>query len=239
MAGKPKKKQSAAERVKNNPPPLVPVQTASRPIGVGSDYVAQLGQSPVKPRYFSGAENTEVAGLTVEDRAQLQVMLRDLGLIAPKAKIRLGVWDSTSSEAFRQVLAWANSTGKDWKDALTDMASGASSIGTEPAVAAVRQATNPLDFEALAKSKGTEVLGRRLTDAEKHKVGQKLAAKETAYLPSDNTVSAPGSGAFNDMAEEQVRALDPVRADSRGVVKVASVIARMLGGDMPSQAGTL
>lgn len=245
MANGDKKKK--AVDVGGAPPPLVDT-AQNRPIGVGADYEAQVGYwTPggsgtygQKPRYYPGAEWGEVSGLSPEDRATLQLGLRDLGLIGPKARIVLGSWDNTSASAFRQVLAWANSQGVDWRSALDMMQTQAAAFGDLGGSAAPsRAATNPLDFQHLAKSESRDVLGRGLTPDELTKVTGKLQGAEAPYLAGDNPTSPPGSGAFQDIAQQQVRALDPVRADSRSAVKVASVIAQMLAGRMPSDSQQL
>lgn len=224
-------------------PPTAEAETNERtPIGVGSDYTPEftgLTQDPAqtKVRYYSGHERTEVANLSPEDRAELQLTLRSLGLIGPKTKIQLGLWDDTSATAFRQVLGWANTKGIGWRAALADMEQTASlgslgSVGGEEAAAALP--ANPLDVRALGRKAGTEVLGRGLTDAERATFEQKFRAMESGQIAGTAAFDAPDPNVF---AEEQVRALDPVKADSRSAVKVAGVISRMLGGESSFEGG--
>lgn len=218
------------------PIPQGQVQTGERkPIGVSADYKPHYeGQTQdpkqTKVRYWSGSEYDSVAGLSPEDRADLQLTLRDLGLIGPKTKIRLGLWDSTSASAFRQVLAWANTRGIGWRAALAEMQQSSSlgDLGGEGEAAPLP--TNSLDIQAAARDTSRSVLGRGLTDAEKSRVEGAYHSMEAPYLQGTASQDAPGSAGAQEFLRQQVRAVDPVRADSRSAVKVAGVIAKMLGG---------
>lgn len=240
MAEKKKRRYAAP------PPPPPPADEGPAPIGVGRDYVIEDSNTfgfaeDRKPRYFSGAQNTEVAGLSAEDRAELQLTLKELGLIGPKTRIRLGVWDSTSAEAFRQVLAWANTTGTTWRSALTDMmASGVAfgDLGGDGGDAGPLP-TNSLDVQALGKETARDVQGRGLTAGEQAQFEQRFRSLEAPHLAGTAGQDAPGQAGIQEFATQQIRAIDPVRADSRSAVKVASVISRMLGGQLPSTQGDL
>lgn len=226
-----KKKKSDAFKG-GAPPPAITVD--KHPIGVSSEYNPPTG----KAIYFPGAENELVGGMSGEDRADLQIRLKSLGLIAPKARIVLGSWDNPSANALRQVLTYANSRGLLWYQALAEM-EGAAAANPVAGTVQTRAATNPLDFQALAEDSGHSELGRNLTAGEAQQVAGSLAGAEAPYLAGDNPTSPPGSAAFQDIAKQRVRALDPTRASSRDVVKVASVIQQMLAGRMPSESQQL
>jgi hypothetical protein len=233
-------------------PPVIPTDAAHTPIGVAPNYTVTVpnpSQAPgftgpaspgqmltVKPRYFSGAQNTEVAGLSPEDRAQLQVQMKQLGLIGKEQAITLGVWDSTSSNAFQQILAWANTTGSDWRGALADMQASATSFDQTAAVKQTSKASNPLDFAAAGDTIGRSVIGRELNDAESKKFIGQAQGQEAPYLTSDATTSAPGQAGFTDWAKDQIREIDPLKADARRKLRVAAAIQNMLIGNVQNPA---
>lgn len=223
------------------PPAALEEDDAPRPIGVGADYKPEfqgLTQDPAqtKVRYYGGDEREQVAGMSAEDRAELQLTLRDLGLIGPETRIRLGVWDDTSASAFRQVLAWANTRGIGWRAALVDMGNSAAlgELGGSEREAPLPE--NSIDVQALGRESAREVLGRGLSDQEKAQFEQRFRSMEAPYLNDSATVKPPDP---EEWARQQARAIDPVRADSRSAVKVAGVISRMMGGAMPSDQQTL
>ena len=236
MAAKGKKKSD--QLVSQGPPPGVDVTNG--PIGVGPDYQApnpshqpgfigppSAGET-IAPRYFSGDQNTEVVGLSPEDRADLQLQLKHLGLIGAKTKIVLGVWDATSAAAFKQVLAWANSTGADWKTALSDMTAAGGMFAAD-APAQVKQATNPLDVQALGQQTGLNYLGQGLTSDQQTQFQSDYAAKQAPYLSSDATMSDPGAAGWQEWAKTKVRDFDPVNFDAHKVLAGVDVLSQMLG----------
>ena len=107
--------------------------SAASPIGVPGNYVAlpqaepagpgaiprgqpgwmltwDNGQpSPQPPRYFEGDQFTP-SGLPTERIAELQAMMAAAGVISAR-EIREGVWDDASTQAYTQVLAYANQWG--------------------------------------------------------------------------------------------------------------------------------
>lgn len=100
-------------------------------------------------------------------------------------------------------------------------------------------ATNPADLAALANQTSTNVLGRDLTSEEKTRVAGRLQAAEAPFLAANSSVERPGTAALTDVARQQVRAIDPIRADSRNVVHAASVLEQMLAGRLPSSSDRL
>lgn len=206
--------------------------TERGPIGVGPDYKPEYhGQTQdpaqTKVRYYSGAERELIAGMSREDIADLQLTLRDLGLIGPKTRIKLAVWDNTSAEAFRQVLAMANTNGVGWRAALAQLQADAEygSIGDD---ADTKLPPNPLDLQAAAREAGTRYLGGPLTAEQSSQLQTGLSSQ----MMADNV---PGAAGQQEYLRQKTRSFDPVRFDARSAVKVASVISRMLGGDLPSE----
>jgi hypothetical protein len=102
------------------------------------------------------------------------------------------------------------------------------------------QVSNPLDIRAGLKAAATKVLGGALPEAKINELisefqQQQVGAQRSLYDTNQTggtAVAAPDLGTF---AQSRVRAIDPVKADSRSAVKVASVIAQMLAGHMAGQ----
>lgn len=102
------------------------------------------------------------------------------------------------------------------------------------------QVANPIDMRAALKRAATEVLGGAISDEQISAISdafqqQQVGAQQSAYNTSEAGGTSTAAPDFGNFAEEQVRALDPIKADSRSAVKVASVIQQMMEGRMPAQ----
>lgn len=227
------------------------------PIGVGKDYTADVRDrssiasgpfgptTSVKPRYWTGDEWTTPKGLANEDRASLQLLLKQLGFIDPKARLVLGQWDQKSATGFKNVLAWANTNGTDWQTALGAMAQSSEQFPQDGELGERApfspEVANPLDLRAALKQAATEVLGGGITDEQIAAISdrfqqQQIGAQRSTYNTAETGGTSVAAPSFENFAEEQVRALDPIKADSRSAVKVASVIQQMMEGKMPSHS---
>jgi hypothetical protein len=80
----------------------------------------QYGTQISPPKYKTGAE-MEPRGYSPEMIARLQQQLAAAGLIGPQTRFRLGVWDSASVNAYRNLLSYANQGGIGREDALQDL----------------------------------------------------------------------------------------------------------------------
>lgn len=238
------KKKAAKDYGGSAPAPII--DASHTPIGVAPDYTVNVPNpsrtpgftgppSPgdtltIKPRYFPGAQNTEIVGLSPEDIGQLQVDLKALGLIPKKTPILYKVWDDASKNAFKEVLAWANARGVDWRAALDELKQNAASGGTvAEAPTQTKEATNPLDVQALGRSTGQAYIGRGLTDSEQGSLTADFQAKEAPYLMSDSTTGAPSSEGWQEWAKTKVREFDPVNFDSHKLLAGVDVLSKMLG----------
>lgn len=216
-------------------PPPPPVSAATSPIGVAPTYQAPANDifgaptGTVAPRYFAGAQNTEVAGLSAEDRANLQITLKQLGLIGRSTPVTLGVWDSTSANAFKQVLAWANTTGTTWQQALADMQQSGAAFDANSAPAQVKEASNALDIKALGNQTALNYTGRGLTADQLTSFTSDFQSAEAPYLSSDASTSAPNAAGWEEWAKTKVRNFDPVNFDAHKVLAGVDVLAKMLG----------
>jgi hypothetical protein len=143
--------------------------TANRPQNRSADVLGVKVRMPgqelvaIEPRYFEGNE-WDPATIPPEDRAQIQLALREAGLFSKGQKFTLGVWDESTRGAYKRLLAYANGTGQAWNDALAeygrtggagsggmgqidaDTGGPAGSGGTRAPL--VKRSTNPSDLAA-------------------------------------------------------------------------------------------
>lgn len=115
-------------------------------------------------QYNDGDEWAVIGNMPVELRAQVQQAMLDRGLFGSKhPNVALGSWDNESATAFKQVLAYANSTGKDWQDALQEMP--VLDQNTLDAQNGVQRnsykisLSNPQDLEAVFKRAAADLIG--------------------------------------------------------------------------------
>lgn len=99
------------------------------PIGVPSDYSVTVdiekpwlypgyhSKVTKKPQYFDGDELMP-SQWSPDKILDLQRQLVAAGLVSPGARVRLGVMDETTIDAYYKVLATANRYGSDWTMAL-------------------------------------------------------------------------------------------------------------------------
>lgn len=238
--------------------PLPPDPSTAGPIGVPSDYetrpytdytpqqrdiAAGYGYEPPvrgKPTsvatgkggdgawpYYDGDEYFP-GQLSPQSIAALQRQMAQLGLLAPNARFRLGVWDAASQKAYRTLLAYANQQGMSYKQALNHMeATGANftvdefgniipmgESGQEPLPT---RTTNPEELKLVFRRAVIDTLGqgwdtakidqmvRSYNDME---VKQQQAAYD-AEMTGGNVVSIPSPEAF---AVTQAQTQDPAAA---------------------------
>lgn len=117
---------------------------------------------------------------------------------------------------------------------LTTDASGASGSGTGKQVA---QLSDPATLNSELDKAMTSVLGTGATDAQRKAFVAGVQHAQQAQTDSYNNGATAITGVDpTAQAAQFARAQDPVKADSRGAVKVASVIQQMLSGQMPAQS---
>lgn len=213
------------------PPPPPPGKAASagpKPIGVPDDYSVPGGRAPTPgfgrgfgapsdyqlpprtPLYFDGDELAP-ASFSPEKVVALQKAMVTAGLIGPKTKFRLGVWDDTTRGAYTDLLAYANAAGVDDKEALKRYA--ASGIGGPGEGAGEGRApltirkSNPADLVAVADTVARATLGRKLRPEESARFaaafqGTEVSEQTTAYNQAEGggtMTQGPNAQAF--MAE--------------------------------------
>ena len=191
------------------------------------------GQGPTVstgPRYFKGDEWGTADGFPTNptDLTALQKALIQSGLLKPD-NVVFGQWDSSSANAFAELLKTANQGGATWQDTLASRMS-AIDQGNALGAAAVRKAplvikhvddnTLSLAFQDTAQ----KLLGQNMPDAQVNQMISAYHALETAnqtaaYNAGDPNVtgvltgglggSANETPAPTDFAQSQVRSQDP------------------------------
>jgi len=212
------------------PPPPAPAKkgTGHKPLGVPEDYIVNRPLDPSNivdavrgdvapvtgapltfaqpPRYFTG-DDLLPATLSPEKIALLQRDLVNAGLIGPKTKFRLGVWDDASRSAFRNLLEYANASGLDQKQALqrygqAEQMGGAGSDGAgstrQPLVTKV---TNPDDLRAVADTVARAKLGRKLAPDEVDRFVKAFQGREAGAQAAYN--ADPTGGTVTDAPNPQ------------------------------------
>lgn len=211
------------------PPPPPPDTNAPKPLGVPDGYLVErttttnferggprLGAVTTSqpPRYFDGHEFLP-ASFSPEKIAMLQRELATAGLIGPKTKFRVGLWDETTRNAYKNLLEYANAAGLDERAAIKRYAQAqlldpSGEEGPTRAPLTIKK-SNPTDLYAIADVAARSKLGRKLTDKEKAAMASAFQAQEVAEQTTDynqaetggTSVAAPNAQAF--MAERIAR----------------------------------
>lgn len=223
-------------------PGQVPSQT---PVSDTGNILSTLNRTaqPIAPRYFDG-DQWRPASLPPNRIAELQQDLVEAGAL--EGRFRIGVWDKASRDAYKAVLETANASGTTAPEALATWRAG-TDTDTEPGAERAKRAplvvrqSNPDDLRAVFRKSARSVLGRKLDDSQ---VDRMVAAYQAAEAAPQRQAHAMGGDEFGDnptggtvtdpmdprtFGEIEAREADPLRADSRKVVKQFDALAGMLG----------
>lgn len=250
-------------------PPVAGVNSGSgpKPIGVPSGFTATRPQNrstrvigvnvrlpgqelaSIPPRYVEGNE-WDPATIPPEDRAQLQLALREAGLYSKNQKFTLGVWDESTRGAYKRLLAYANGTGLTWNDALeeygrtggaaggmidADTGGPAGSGGAGDRAPLVKRSTNPSELAATF-----EVIYRDRT-GKKPSAGE-LSRMVNAYLQGESAqqdalyAAGETGGNVSDVidpklfAQQQAEATDQAGAFRQDAIDTFRTLGNVLTG---------
>ncbi len=150
-------------------------------LGGGS---ARTGAEMVVPaRYFKGDEYAP-STRSVEERAQLQLAMRQAGLFTKKERFTVGVWDDNTRNAYSRLLEYANGAGLSWQEALAEYAAAKAAGGAEeegPVRAPlVVKISNPADIRRAFDAALPGVIGRKLRPDEIERFTRAYQAQEAA-----------------------------------------------------------
>lgn len=193
---------------------------------------------PFEP-YMKGDEFTP-SSLASEDRARIQLALREAGLYTKNERFQLGVWDQNTRNAYKRLLEYANGAGLEWQAALREYASAKELMGDTTGADSGRaplsvRVSNPADIRKAADAAARGAIGRRLRPDELSKIVSAFQSLETgeqtqAYNLAETggtMTAAPDPGVF---LEEQARALDPAGYDEMQNIGVSNDFFDLLDG---------
>lgn len=163
------------------------------------------------------------------DLHAFQQRMFDAGLYGDRKieDMQWGIVDPYTARAWQQLVdtsAAYYAAGKKIRpqDVLDQMRYDPSTAGPEAA-----KPTNTLDVKALGREAAVDVLGQKLTPEQEGKFVGDFRSMEAPVLTGDNAQQAPDAQEF---ARQRVRALDPVRADTRKAVTAFDQIAQLMRG---------
>jgi hypothetical protein len=179
---------------------------SSRGFGAGA---GPLDPIEIKPRYMDGDE-WRPASWAPGDIADLQRAMAGAGLIGPTTRVRLGAWDETSRNAYKQLLGFANGSGVDVNTALRQYAEGIT-VGGPGAGSGLRFDENgniigetftapPLEVQLPNRADVEKVLRTAVID----KLGEGWSQAEIAKLADTylwQKVMAPQTDAYQQQVE--------------------------------------
>ena len=220
-----------------------PVRRARRS-GWGSG-IPSMGAG-VAPQYKTGDE-WQPSSWNPRRILDIQNRLFGAGLIDPDDTITPGRWDPTTRKAYRALLEYSNGAGLDYESALEDLLSmpftQEQDEGREraPFQSVV---SNPDDLRRAGGDLAQQVLGSSDVDpAAMNKIvsgfqGLEAGAQRQEYdtQESGGTVTRPPD--FETYAGQELRKLNPLKADARKALSAFDFVAHMFrGGEANTNVG--
>lgn len=180
----------------DHPPTLSSPGSDHYPTGFGP--VTQFGTLPNPNPYNLDVEAWGPAN-DPQEIPGLQAQLVEAGLVSA-ANVRPGVWDGTMVDAYKHVLATANTYGASWQDTLNMLVSNNGANGQSGIPKAAFPVTNPATISAEVNTvnganTAQNMLGHNLSAADtmdftKYYQGQETAARKQ-YMAAD--MAGPGN----------------------------------------------
>lgn len=216
--------------------------TTSKPTGVSNSF-STSGQlthesntyetKQVLPRYFDGAQWIP-GSFPPSLMASLQKAMRTVGLLKANEG-QLGVWDPTSMTAFTQLLAYANSSGQDWKDALKSWGMARKSDPNAGRTPLTTQVTSADDLRAVFRKTVINELGQgwdqskidRMVASYQDMERQSQTEAYNKQLTGGSVTAPPQPAAY---AEAQTRAEDPTGVQAHDALGYETKFFDMLKG---------
>lgn len=252
-------------KIDAGPPVGAAAAGGPKPIGVPAGFTAQRPQNrtarvfgvgvrvpgqelaAVAPRYFDGNE-WDPATIPPEDRAQLQLALREAGLFSKGQKFTLGVWDDSTRGAYKRLLAYANGTGQTWNEALQEYGrtggAGGGMIDADTGAAAgpgsdraplVKRTTNPSELAATFEVIYRDRTGKKPSPGELSRMVGAYLAGESAQQEALYNAAATG-GSVSDVidpklfAQKQAEAADQAGAFRQDAIDTFRTLGNVLTG---------
>lgn len=246
-------------------PPVVAGGGAKKPIGVPAGFTAQRpggatasvfgakvpvpGVGAVQPRYFEGHE-WDPATIPAEDRAQIQLTLREAGLYAKGQKFVLGVWDDSTRTAYKKLLAYANGTGQTWDQALAEYGKTGGAAGGmidadtgaplgSGTGALVARTTNPSDLAASFEVIYRDRTGRRPSPGELSRMVSAYISGEVAQQSQAASASLTGGQVSDVMDPKLFAKQEAEKADQAGAFRQDAIDTFRTLGNVLTGGGAL
>lgn len=151
------------------------------------------------PKYFSGDEDLLV-NQPLETIVNIQNAMNQVGLLGKGYAV--GVVDSATKTAYRNLLEQANQYGEDWEQSIIRLASsGAGKSGTLTQY----RVSNPDDVKAVVNQTAERLLGRKLPQGDLDRMARLYLEEErrVGRSQSREVTSAPNVGVFAEQQIEQ------------------------------------
>lgn len=178
------------------------------------------------PRYFSGDELLP-ASFSPEDIAEIQRDLAAAGLIGPRTRVRVGIWDETTRNAYKNLLETANVYGVSARDALARLASAPAVGGGEGEGRAPLRVRlpHPDEVRQVAMVTARATLGRKLTAEEENAAiaaanAAATRAQTAAYGMAETGGTSVEAPDLRTIAERVIRERAPVEAGAHDLAEV-------------------
>lgn len=166
------------------------------------------GGAAVSPRYFEGDEWIPAA-MSPEERARLQQMMVDAGILPAGTRYQRGIWDGPSRAAYADLLAFANGSGLNVDQAIRQWGEASQQYGN---TASQVQLPNRMDTLAGVRNTGRGIIGRRLDDATTADIEARWRAAVT-QAAAGGTEEAPSLDTFTEETLRAERPEDALRQD--------------------------
>jgi hypothetical protein len=146
-------------------------------------------------RYHSGDDWQIIANMPSDQIYALQQQMVMIGALKKKA-FQPGAADSATRNAFKGLLGQANATGQAWTQVLNQRVALADETGFDAGASAdktlpTRKITNPEDIKAVFNKASSDMVGRKLTDAE---LNSFVGAYQQKELESQNAAIGDAAG---------------------------------------------
>lgn len=192
------------------------------------------------PLYREGAEYVP-STLAVEDRARLQLAMRQAGLFTKKERFTVGVWDDNTRNAYRRLLEYANGAGLTWQDALAEYAAAKAAGGAEEEevrAPLVVKISNPADIRRAFDAALPSVIGRKLRPDEIERFTRAYQAQEAAeqrqiYAMDETGGTVVEGPSLQSFIADQAASIDPAgkaEMDTIGAQEAFFSLLDMSGG---------
>ena len=155
------------------------------------------GYRAVEPKYFDGDEKL-ITTLSREDLATLQTKMNKVGLLGKK--YRIGVVDSTTIDAFSNLLAEANVMGVDFKTAIRTLEANPQ-LGQGTGLKA--RVDNPDDLKRIIKRASQAVLGYSVPDDRVMNLVRAYQQEQIKAQTGGTNVNMPTAEAFTEARLEE------------------------------------